>query len=82
MSVQLTVELMLCCQGMDWEALLAKKIKPPFLPVITAPRDVGNFDQEFTGLQPVLSLPAGGAVLSAQQQEVFADFDFSSQGLT
>ncbi|XP_075885519.1 serine/threonine-protein kinase N2 [Nelusetta ayraudi] len=69
-------------QGMDWEALLAKKIKPPFLPVIAAPQDVSNFDQEFTGLQPVLSLPAGGAVLGAQQQEVFANFDFSWQGLS
>nr|XP_046230833.1 serine/threonine-protein kinase N2 isoform X2 [Scatophagus argus] len=64
-------------QGMDWGALLAKKVKPPFLPVIRAPKDVSNFDNEFTRLKPVLTLPQTTCVLTAQQQEIFADFDFS-----
>uniref|UniRef100_A0A3B5KS40 Uncharacterized protein n=1 Tax=Xiphophorus couchianus TaxID=32473 RepID=A0A3B5KS40_9TELE len=44
-------------QGMDWDALLAKQLKPPFLPTISAPLDVSNFDEEFTRLKPVLTLP-------------------------
>uniref|UniRef100_A0AAQ6ABM7 protein kinase C n=1 Tax=Amphiprion ocellaris TaxID=80972 RepID=A0AAQ6ABM7_AMPOC len=64
-------------QGIDWDALLAKKLKPPFLPVIRAPQDVSNFDKEFTRLKPVLTLPRTPCILTAEQQEIFADFDFS-----
>uniref|UniRef100_A0A3P8SZH8 protein kinase C n=1 Tax=Amphiprion percula TaxID=161767 RepID=A0A3P8SZH8_AMPPE len=64
-------------QGIDWDALLAKKLKPPFLPVIRAPQDVSNFDEEFTRLKPVLTLPRTPCILTAEQQEIFADFDFS-----
>uniref|UniRef100_A0A4W6DT19 protein kinase C n=1 Tax=Lates calcarifer TaxID=8187 RepID=A0A4W6DT19_LATCA len=64
-------------QGMDWDSLLAKKVKPPFLPVIRAPQDVSNFDEEFTRLKPVLTLPRTPCVLTDEQQEIFADFDFS-----
>ncbi|XP_069573430.1 serine/threonine-protein kinase N2 [Brachyistius frenatus] len=64
-------------QGTDWDALLTKKAKPPFLPVIRAPQDVSNFDEEFTRLKPVLTLPRAPCVLTAEQQDIFADFDFS-----
>ncbi|XP_028273308.1 serine/threonine-protein kinase N2 isoform X2 [Parambassis ranga] len=64
-------------QGMDWSALLAKKVSPPFLPVIRAPQDVSNFDEEFTRLKPVLTLPRTPCILTAEQQEIFGDFDFS-----
>ncbi|KAL3042097.1 hypothetical protein OYC64_020113 [Pagothenia borchgrevinki] len=65
-------------QGMDWSALLAKKLKPPFLPVIRALKDVSNFDEEFTRLKPVLTPPHTPCILTAEQQDIFADFDFSS----
>lgn len=64
-------------QGIDWDVLLAKRIKPPFVPVIKAANDVSNFDQEFTSLKPVLTLPRIPCVLSEEQQEIFTDFDFS-----
>ncbi|MEQ2291195.1 hypothetical protein AMECASPLE_010933, partial [Ameca splendens] len=64
-------------QGMDWDALLAKKLKPPFVPSITTTQDVSNFDEEFTRLKPVLTLPRTPCVLTAEQQEIFNDFDFS-----
>lgn len=69
--------ILLFPQGMDWDALLAKKLKPPFLPVIRAPQDVSNFDEEFTQLKPVLSLPRKPFALTSEHQELFADFDFS-----
>ncbi|KAK7164613.1 hypothetical protein R3I94_003103 [Phoxinus phoxinus] len=65
-------------QGMDWEVLLAKRAKPPFLPSIKAPADVSNFDEEFTRLKPVLTPPQTPFFLTAEQQEFFADFDFSA----
>ncbi|XP_072521432.1 serine/threonine-protein kinase N2 isoform X2 [Salminus brasiliensis] len=64
-------------QGVDWEALLAKRVKPPFLPTIKAAGDVSNFDEEFTRLKPVLTPPQTPFFLAAEQQEIFADFDFS-----
>uniref|UniRef100_A0A8C2C9T7 protein kinase C n=1 Tax=Cyprinus carpio TaxID=7962 RepID=A0A8C2C9T7_CYPCA len=64
-------------QGIEWEALLAKRVKPPFLPSIKAPADVSNFDEEFTRLKPVLTPPQTPFFLTAEQQEFFADFDFS-----
>lgn len=63
-------------QTTDWEALLTKTAKPPFLPSIKESVDVSNFDSEFTRLQPVLSPPPKPSSLSAEQQEAFADFDF------
>uniref|UniRef100_A0A8C4ZXK4 Protein kinase N3 n=1 Tax=Gadus morhua TaxID=8049 RepID=A0A8C4ZXK4_GADMO len=65
-------------RGMDWNALLAKKLKPPFVPVIKTPEDVSNFDEEFTHLKPVLTPPHTPYVLSREEQDVFSDFDFSS----
>lgn len=64
-------------QGVDWDALLAKKVKPPFAPTIKAAQDVSNFDKEFTSLKPVLTMPRTPCNLSAEQQDIFADFDFS-----
>ncbi|XP_024116001.1 serine/threonine-protein kinase N2 isoform X2 [Oryzias melastigma] len=63
-------------QLVDWDALLAKKVKPPFVPSIKQPTDVSNFDSDFTRLQPILSPPSQPSSLSAQHQEAFADFDF------
>nr|XP_020450764.1 serine/threonine-protein kinase N2-like [Monopterus albus] len=63
-------------EAIDWEALLAKKVKPPFLPSVKESMDVSNFDSEFTRLQPTLSPPSKPFSLSAEQQETFADFDF------
>nr|XP_015222667.1 PREDICTED: serine/threonine-protein kinase N3 [Lepisosteus oculatus]XP_015222668.1 PREDICTED: serine/threonine-protein kinase N3 [Lepisosteus oculatus] len=67
-------------QGTDWEALLAKRVTPPFTPTIREPLDVGNFDEEFTRLRPVLTPPHTPCVLTDQQQACFAGFDFSSLG--
>ncbi|XP_034402712.1 serine/threonine-protein kinase N2 isoform X1 [Cyclopterus lumpus] len=63
---------------MDWAALLAKDLPPPFLPVIRAEKDVSNFDEEFTRLKPVFTPPQTPCTLTAEQQDIFAHFDFSS----
>ncbi|KAJ3079706.1 Serine/threonine kinase, partial [Quaeritorhiza haematococci] len=62
--------------GVDWQAFLDKRVKPPWKPTISSPTDVSNFDKEFTSEQPVLT-PID-SVLSQTAQEEFADFNFVS----
>lgn len=63
-------------ETLDWDALLLKKLQPPFLPVIKASLDVSNFDSDFTALRPELSPPSSPSALTPQQQDAFKDFDF------
>ncbi|XP_055018061.1 serine/threonine-protein kinase N2-like isoform X2 [Boleophthalmus pectinirostris] len=63
-------------ESIDWDALLSKKLPPPFLPVIKASLDVSNFDSDFTALRPELSPPSSPTALTPEQQEAFKDFDF------
>uniref|UniRef100_A0A8C2CYA1 protein kinase C n=1 Tax=Cyprinus carpio TaxID=7962 RepID=A0A8C2CYA1_CYPCA len=63
-------------RNMDWTALLAKKIRPPFLPTIKGREDVSNFDNEFTSEAPILTPPREPRVLTVSEQEMFVDFDY------
>ncbi|XP_053549894.1 serine/threonine-protein kinase N2 isoform X2 [Bombina bombina] len=60
----------------DWTALLAKKVKPPFVPTIKGREDVSNFDDEFTSEAPILTPPREPRLLSEEEQEAFRDFDY------
>ncbi|XP_069497841.1 serine/threonine-protein kinase N2 [Ambystoma mexicanum] len=60
----------------DWNALLAKKVKPPFVPTIKGREDVSNFDDEFTSEAPILTPPREPRLLSEDEQETFRDFDY------
>uniref|UniRef100_A0A672S7F7 Serine/threonine-protein kinase N2-like n=1 Tax=Sinocyclocheilus grahami TaxID=75366 RepID=A0A672S7F7_SINGR len=63
-------------RSIDWAALLAKKIRPPFVPTIKGCEDVSNFDDEFTSEAPILTPPREPRVLTVSEQEMFADFDY------
>ncbi|KAL7832528.1 hypothetical protein SRHO_G00295460 [Serrasalmus rhombeus] len=63
-------------RNVDWGALLAKKIQPPFVPTIKGREDVSNFDDEFTSEAPILTPPREPRVLTASEQEFFTDFDY------
>ncbi|XP_053502737.1 serine/threonine-protein kinase N2 [Ictalurus furcatus] len=63
-------------RNIDWNGLLAKKTKPPFVPTIHGASDVSNFDDEFTSEAPVLTPPREPRPLSRDEQEMFADFDY------
>lgn len=65
-------------QTMDWEALLQRKVPPPFLPSITGKEDISNFDEEFTTEAPTLTPPREPRTLSRKDQESFRDFDYVS----
>uniref|UniRef100_A0A3B4XYL6 protein kinase C n=1 Tax=Seriola lalandi dorsalis TaxID=1841481 RepID=A0A3B4XYL6_SERLL len=61
---------------MDWNGLLAKKVKPPFVPTIQGANDVSNFDDEFTSEAPILTPPREPRVLCSEEQNMFSDFDY------
>lgn len=63
-------------RNMDWNGLLAKKVKPPFVPTIQGANDVSNFDDEFTSEAPVLTPPREPRPLSSAEQDMFSDFDY------
>uniref|UniRef100_A0A665WLF9 protein kinase C n=1 Tax=Echeneis naucrates TaxID=173247 RepID=A0A665WLF9_ECHNA len=63
---------------MDWEALLQRKVLPPFVPTIGDKEDVSNFDTEFTAEPPALTPPRERRTLSCREQDYFKDFDYVS----
>uniref|UniRef100_A0A4W6EDJ1 protein kinase C n=1 Tax=Lates calcarifer TaxID=8187 RepID=A0A4W6EDJ1_LATCA len=65
-------------KSMDWEALLQRKILPPFVPTIVNKEDVSNFDTEFTAEPPALTPPRERRTLSRKEQDFFKDFDYVS----
>jgi len=60
----------------DWEHLLARKISPPFKPIIRGRHDVSNFDDEFTTEEAILTPPREPRPITATDQLLFSDFDF------
>ncbi|XP_076846518.1 serine/threonine-protein kinase N2 [Brachyhypopomus gauderio] len=63
-------------RDVDWAALLAKKARPPFTPIIKGREDVSNFDEEFTSEAPMLTPPREPRLLTTSEQEFFGDFDY------
>ncbi|KAB1259985.1 Serine/threonine-protein kinase N1 [Camelus dromedarius] len=61
---------------LGWDALLARRLPPPFVPTLSGRTDVSNFDEEFTGEAPTLSPPRDARPLTATEQAAFQDFDF------
>ncbi|WKY14089.1 hypothetical protein Q1695_004708 [Nippostrongylus brasiliensis] len=59
----------------DWDALEARHVKPPFKPKIKSKRDANNFDADFTKEEPVLT-PTDVAVVRSINQEEFRGFSF------
>uniref|UniRef100_A0A8C4HZJ8 protein kinase C n=1 Tax=Dicentrarchus labrax TaxID=13489 RepID=A0A8C4HZJ8_DICLA len=65
-------------RGMDWDALLQRKVPPPFIPTIGGKEDVSNFDTEFTAEAPALTPPRERRTLARKEQDYFKDFDYVS----
>ncbi|XP_042638690.1 serine/threonine-protein kinase N1 [Orycteropus afer afer] len=65
---------------LGWDALLARRLPPPFVPTLSGRTDVSNFDEEFTGEAPTLSPPRDARPLTATEQAAFRDFDFLAGG--
>ncbi|RXN19544.1 serine threonine- kinase N1-like isoform X3 [Labeo rohita] len=65
-------------RNMEWDALLQKRVPPPFVPAVKGKEDVSNFDAEFTNEAPTLPPPRERRTLSRKDQEYFKDFDYVS----
>ena len=60
----------------EWERLLNKQIRPKFVPNISHPEDVSNFDEEFTREQPRFSNAKAKREITEADNDQFRDFDF------
>jgi len=56
--------------------LLARKVKPPFIPTIKSLEDVSNFDEEFTSENAVLTPPKEPYPLTDTHHSLFTDFNY------
>uniref|UniRef100_A0A1I7XLK0 protein kinase C n=1 Tax=Heterorhabditis bacteriophora TaxID=37862 RepID=A0A1I7XLK0_HETBA len=65
----------------DWDALEARHVKPPFKPKIKSKRDANNFDADFTKEEPVLT-PTEMAILRSINQDEFRGFSFVNPHFT
>nr|XP_058969985.1 serine/threonine-protein kinase N2-like isoform X2 [Pocillopora verrucosa] len=65
-------------RDMNWDDLLARKVRPPFVPSVRHAEDVSNFDEEFTSEEPVLTPPKEARPLNSEEQVLFADFNYTA----
>ncbi|XP_061459537.1 serine/threonine-protein kinase N3 isoform X2 [Rhineura floridana] len=65
----------------DWDALFARTVKPPFVPTLRGATDVSNFDRVFTSQEATLTPPDDLPPLTAEEQARFKDFDSVSRHL-
>jgi serum/glucocorticoid-regulated kinase 2 len=62
--------------GFDFEALLEKKLPPPYKPKLKDTLDVGNFDEEFTSEDVVTSaIPEKNLEFIKRNQDQFKEFN-------
>ena len=63
-------------RNLNWDDLLMRKVKPPFVPTVRNAEDVSNFDEEFTQEQPVLTPAKDRRDLLTDDQSLFKDFNY------
>ncbi|KAJ3125778.1 Serine/threonine kinase [Nowakowskiella sp. JEL0407] len=61
----------------DWKAFMRKEVEPPWKPTIKHPRDVSNFDKEFTAEKP--NLTPVQSTLKPNEQMEFKDFSYIAE---
>ncbi|XP_072348008.1 protein kinase C eta type [Scyliorhinus torazame] len=67
-------------QGIDWDLLEQRRVKPPFKPRIKTSRDVNNFDRDFTAEKPVLT-PIDETLIRMINQDEFKGFSFVAEAV-
>uniref|UniRef100_T1J1B0 protein kinase C n=1 Tax=Strigamia maritima TaxID=126957 RepID=T1J1B0_STRMM len=55
-------------KNINWDDLLQRKVKPPFVPTVRSSEDVSNFDEEFTAEKAILTPPKDPRTLSVEEQ--------------
>eukprot|EP00040_Diaphanoeca_grandis_P021051 m.112043 g.112043 ORF g.112043 m.112043 type:complete len:942 (+) comp28164_c0_seq1:154-2979(+) len=67
-------------RNMDWDKLMAKKLRAPFVPRLAGNKDLSHFDPEFTG-EDIAFTPTTGHALTKAEQSVFEGFSFTENWL-
>ncbi|XP_066548772.1 serine/threonine-protein kinase N2-like [Amia ocellicauda] len=63
----------------DWNGLLERKVKPPFIPTIRGHKDVRNFSSAYLSENiPVLTPPQQPIILTEEEEENFCDFGYTA----
>ncbi|XP_066991906.2 serine/threonine-protein kinase N isoform X2 [Anabrus simplex] len=63
-------------RNIQWDDLLLRRVKPPFVPTVHSLEDVSNFDEEFTSEKPQLTPPKDPRPLTEEEQALFKDFTY------
>ncbi|XP_064615930.1 serine/threonine-protein kinase N2-like isoform X2 [Liolophura sinensis] len=63
-------------RDINWDDLLKRKVKPPFIPTVRHPEDVSNFDEEFTAEKAILTPAKERKILTSEEQTFFYDFEY------
>ena len=64
----------------NWDSLLAKKIKPPFIPKLKSETDTKYIDPEFTSLAPTDSYHAGESLNDGDNPFIGFSYDPGKDG--
>ncbi|KAG9510538.1 putative protein kinase C delta type-like protein, partial [Fragariocoptes setiger] len=67
-------------RDINWKKIEALKVPPPFVPEVRSPKDVQNFDSDFTESAPELS-PVEPSILDEIKQDLFAGFSYTNPEL-
>uniref|UniRef100_A0AAX7SGI9 Ribosomal protein S6 kinase n=1 Tax=Astatotilapia calliptera TaxID=8154 RepID=A0AAX7SGI9_ASTCA len=70
-------------KGLNWDDLAQKKVASPFKPELKSELDVGNFAEEFTGMDPVYSpaiTPNTSPLAMLQESQFFQHYELCFQG--
>ncbi|XP_021917778.1 serine/threonine-protein kinase N isoform X2 [Zootermopsis nevadensis] len=60
----------------QWDELLLRRVKPPFVPTVHSVEDVSNFDEEFTSEKPQLTPAKDPRPLNDDEQTLFKEFSY------
>ncbi|KAI1285991.1 putative protein kinase C delta type -like protein [Halotydeus destructor] len=65
----------------QWPQVEKLKLNPPYKPEMKNPRDISNFDREFTDASPNLT-PVDNGVTDKLDHEVFSGFSYTNPNMT
>ena len=66
--------------SINWESILEKKIKPPFIPKLKSETDTKYIDPEFTSLAPTDSYHAGESLNEGDNPFIGFSYDSGKDG--
>jgi len=69
-------------KGTEWDKILRKEVKPPFIPPVTSKLDVSMVDPAFTSEKPTISdgSDPGESKISVDNQKKFEGFTYNPDG--